>query len=263
MKHGKHATKQRRRLVRKPYAMLGAGPLAASIWKAKRKGRQFAYRFNIFRMCAKSGQVSQRFTPRDIPHLVSLVRLLAFEIANDGCLDVSLRDDLFCLAACLDEVLGKPRTANSNCSDDNPSAPLPRSVNWAIERVLDHLWREEADNFKETPCIEHIYRSLVVIHRWLDGSWSSDEVLVSFEDLEPSDHFGVCPVCGKNDGYLNVRGANWFVCHKHQVRWCVGDVFSTWKDESVDIWRRNWKQIGGYLEVEPFRLTDRENASEK
>ena len=261
MKHGKRATKQRNRLVRKPYAMLGAGPLAASIWKAKRKGQQFAYRFNIFRMCARSGQVSQRFTPSDIPHLVSLVRLLAFEIANDGCLDVNQRDDLSCLAACLDEVLGKPRT-EANRSSDNSSAPVPRSVNHAIENVLDYLWEDEAKNFQDNPCIGHIYRSLAVIQCWLDGSWSSGEMLVSFEDLEPSDYFGVCPICGTNDGYLNVRRSNWFICHKHRVRWCVGDLFSIGKDETADTWQRNWEQIGDYREVEPFRLRDREDASE-
>lgn len=241
--------------------MLGAGPLAASVWKAERKGERFAYRFNIFRMCAMSGRVSQRFTPNDIPYLASLVRLLAFEIANDGCLDVSSRDDLFCLAACLDEVLGKSRTEADRSCDDS-SAPMPRNVHWAIEKVLEYLWEDEAKNFHDNPGIGHIYRSLVVIQCWLDGSWASDEVLVSFEDLEPSDYFGVCPICGTNEGYLNVHRSNWFVCHKHRVRWCVGDLFSTWKDESADTWQRNWKQICDYREVEPFRLGDRKNTSE-
>ena len=38
----------------------------------------------------------ERFAPQDIPHLASLVRLLAFEISDDRCLDASLRDALFC-----------------------------------------------------------------------------------------------------------------------------------------------------------------------
>jgi hypothetical protein len=68
------------------------------------------------------------------------------------------------------------------------------------------------------------------------------------------DYFGGCPRCpdGKNDGYLNIWRANWFVCHTHRVKWCVGDnMFRSWRDESEEIWRTNARRIADYKEVKP------------
>ena len=66
------------------------------------------------------------------------------------------------------------------------------------------------------------------------------------------DHFGVCPTCGKTDGYLNIGSRHWFVCHAHRVRWCVGsNLFSSWRDETKEQWQANADRIEDYQEIEP------------
>ncbi len=32
-----------------------------------------------------------------------------------------------------------------------------------------------------------------------------------------TDHFGVCPECGRTDGFLNVNRHHFFVCHTHRA----------------------------------------------
>ena len=67
-------------------------------------------------------------------------------------------------------------------------------------------------------------------------------------------YFGDCPECSCNDGYLNIFKANWMVCHEHKKRWLVGeDLFSTWRYETEEDWKRNFELIKGYEEVEPLR----------
>src|SRR5262245_4997334 len=59
-------------------------------------------------------------------------------------------------------------------------------------------------------------------------------------NLREGDYFGDCPKCGDNDGYLNVGRVHFFVCHAHKLWWCVGsNLFSSWKDEDEDEWRKN------------------------
>ena len=72
-------------------------------------------------------------------------------------------------------------------------------------------------------------------------------------DRTKIDYFGGCPECGGNDGHLNVERTHHCVCHKHRVRWCVGgNLFSSWRHESEDIWRENSKILAIYKEVEPL-----------
>lgn len=59
--------------------------------------------------------------------------------------------------------------------------------------------------------------------------------------------WGVCPICGDSDGYLNAYKDRWFICHEHKVRWCVGtNLFSSWIGESESGWRDNLNRIGPY-----------------
>lgn len=74
------------------------------------------------------------------------------------------------------------------------------------------------------------------------------------------DAFGGCPVCGGNDGFLNVGRAHWFMCNKHKTKWCVGDNwFRCWRLETEDIWRDNLKLLTDYREV-PFVSSERPKA---
>lgn len=86
----------------KPYAMVGAGSLTACIWKDHAPDSGWTYRFNVFRLEASNGRVTQRLQPGDITDLVKLARVLAQVISDDGCLPGRLRHELQALAASID-----------------------------------------------------------------------------------------------------------------------------------------------------------------
>ena len=106
----------------KPYAMLGAGRLTASIWKSGDERSGWQYHFNVFRTSRGNGHVSQWFAPSDVSSLVKLARLLAFTLADDGCLESGLRDDLIRLAADLHQV-ELSESARSRRGPTNPRGP--------------------------------------------------------------------------------------------------------------------------------------------
>jgi len=63
---------------------------------------------------------------------------------------------------------------------------------------------------------------------------------------------GGCPLCGKNDGYLNIGPDHWFVCHAHEKKWCRGsNLFSSWRAENDDDWEQTRQDLAGYEEVDP------------
>ena len=69
-------------------------------------------------------------------------------------------------------------------------------------------------------------------------------------DYRVSNHFGVCPLCRRTDGFLNVGRDHWFVCHAHRVKWFVGsNLFSGWRDEGELSWRRNQHQLATYQDI--------------
>lgn len=88
---------------KKPYALVGSGALTATIWKTGIEASRGTYRFNIVRT-ARTGSVTQRFAPEDLPKLLNIVRVLAAVIADDGCVPPATRDELLRLAKMLDEV---------------------------------------------------------------------------------------------------------------------------------------------------------------
>lgn len=69
-------------------------------------------------------------------------------------------------------------------------------------------------------------------------------------------YFGLCPICKKTDGYLNIGRIHWFICKKHRSRWCIGfNVFSSWRHETESEQLRLCEEIGfdTFSDVEPFR----------
>jgi len=75
---------------------------------------------------------------------------------------------------------------------------------------------------------------------------------VPSERAEKASHFGECPECGKNDGYLNVRKCHFFVCHQHKTAWSVGwNLFSSWREETEKTWEENARLLEGYRVGEP------------
>ncbi len=90
--------------IEKPYAMLGAGHLTAAIWKSGDDRSGWSYRFNVYRMSNRNGQVSQLLRPTDVQDLVKLSQVLAAVLAEDGCMPTGQRRALDELAARLDTI---------------------------------------------------------------------------------------------------------------------------------------------------------------
>jgi len=58
-------------------------------------------------------------------------------------------------------------------------------------------------------------------------------------------YFGLCPVCHKTDGYLNIGQSHWFYCKEHKKRWCEGsNLFDSWRDQTEQEQRRRYDEIG-------------------
>ena len=91
----------------KPHALLGSGRLTSSLWKIVNQNHDVEYRFNLFRIQRETGAANQWFAPEDIESLVKISRVLAFELAEDGCMDRVLRERLYQLAERLDELIGR------------------------------------------------------------------------------------------------------------------------------------------------------------
>ena len=68
----------------------------------------------------------------------------------------------------------------------------------------------------------------------------------------PDDHFGLCPKCGRENGYINIGRGHWFKCDAHQVIWFVGEnLFSSWRSQSEVEQRRIFKEHQHYERVSP------------
>src|SRR5215467_2490340 len=76
-------------------------------------------------------------------------------------------------------------------------------------------------------------------------------------------YFGGCPKCGAG-GCLNVRKSHYGACGDHQVFWPIGyNLFSSWQEESPDIWRENESLLATFTEVQPIYPPDRMRPAEE
>lgn len=91
---------------------VGAESLITSVYKTGDEVVGFEYRFNISRLSRRTGRVNQWFTPQDVVALVKLTRVLASELANDGCIDQTLCTQFLTLSAALDDALAEVVPAN-------------------------------------------------------------------------------------------------------------------------------------------------------
>jgi hypothetical protein len=63
---------------------------------------------------------------------------------------------------------------------------------------------------------------------------------------------GGCPQCGDPGVYFNVGRDHWATCPDHKVKWFVGsNLFSAWRDETEEVWRRDTDELCAYRTVEP------------
>jgi hypothetical protein len=65
------------------------------------------------------------------------------------------------------------------------------------------------------------------------------------------DYFGVCPICRRQNGYLNDGRDHWFVCNTHKTKWCVGsNLFDSWKHLTKEESFAQADKLTQYHEVE-------------
>lgn len=65
-----------------------------------------------------------------------------------------------------------------------------------------------------------------------------------------ADRFGVCPKCGKNDGYVRLGRAHWCICVDCCTKWPISDsLLSYGRDESQGV--ANAERIAGFEHVRP------------
>lgn len=73
------------------------------------------------------------------------------------------------------------------------------------------------------------------------------------KEILVDEYFGGCPECGKSHGYFNIGRTHFFHCDDHKTMWPIGcNLFSSWKNETDEIWRENWKKFAKYREVDPL-----------
>lgn len=114
--------------IPKPYCSVGAGRLTSFVWKSGDEPSGWRYQFNLFRLAADGGRVSQLFAPADLIHFVKLTQVLAAVIADDGCLSPVDRGVLKRLAADLDQMLSQ--AAKRPADDASPARePSPLRTN--------------------------------------------------------------------------------------------------------------------------------------
>ena len=80
------------------YCATGSGSVTSSIWQVDDQVRGCSYHFNLFRMPAETGRVSQLFQPEDLVSLLKVCRELAQVLAEAPHTDAHLSHDLTLLA---------------------------------------------------------------------------------------------------------------------------------------------------------------------
>jgi len=68
-------------------------------------------------------------------------------------------------------------------------------------------------------------------------------------------YWGLCPICKKTDGYINIGREHWFLCDKHRTCWHIGsNLFSSWRAETEAEQRHHCEEIGfnTFRIVKPF-----------
>lgn len=78
--------------------------------------------------------------------------------------------------------------------------------------------------------------------------------IIPFPDIRHALHCGGCPVCGKNDGYLNLGAQHWFICRTHKTKWCIGEnLFDSWMTQTLSQHHVAEMLLRTFHEVTPVR----------
>ena len=83
--------------------------------------------------------------------------------------------------------------------------------------------------------------------------------VMPFPEIQYSMRCGVCPKCGKTDGFVNLGQEHWFICRDHKSKWFAGlNLFEGWENQTVAQTESIAIMLGGYQEIVPIRTTDDE-----
>jgi hypothetical protein len=84
--------------------------------------------------------------------------------------------------------------------------------------------------------------------------------VVPFPEIEYSVHCGLCPSCGKTDGFVNLGKEHWFICRDHKSKWFGGvNLFEGWENQTVAQAESIELMLNSYKEVVPIRNIDEEH----
>lgn len=83
--------------------------------------------------------------------------------------------------------------------------------------------------------------------------------VMPFPEIQYSMRCGVCPKCGKTDGFVNLGKEHWFICRDHKSKWFAGvNLFEGWENQTVAQTESIAIMLGGYQEIVPIRTADDE-----
>lgn len=159
-KHRSNSTAKNR-----PYCLVGADRLSAAIWKHGDEENGFRYQFNVFRMLAAHGRVSQLFGPEDVLCLAKLAHILAVALIDDGCIDVDLKRRLKRLVIRLDASM-----VNDASPDDRIElVPVGVDILSAIQSITDYHSYIEQDGYEDALDVTYLMARVEEVQAWLRG----------------------------------------------------------------------------------------------
>ncbi len=83
--------------------------------------------------------------------------------------------------------------------------------------------------------------------------------VIPIPEIQYSKHCGVCPICNKTDGFVNLGKEHWFICRDHKTKWFVGvNLFEGWENQTVAQAQSIEMLLNGYKEVVPFKILHEE-----
>lgn len=85
--------------------------------------------------------------------------------------------------------------------------------------------------------------------------------VIPISEVQYSKQFGVCPICSKTDGFVNLGKEHWFICRDHETKWFVGiNLFEGWQNQTVAQAQGIEAMLDKYKEIDPLRKYEEEEA---
>lgn len=157
-------------------------------------------------------------------------------------------DDMACLASCLNDVFNEFGTSSVVRYERFSS------VGESLPAIVDALLWDQADEFAGSSDLDHVYRRLLLIDRWLAGAVSgySDELTLKVA-LDNICEYGGCALCGDHDEFFVINNRFWFVCRNHKVCWCAGtDLFPVFQKPTDEERQTHHRMVETYRDIIPL-----------